>query len=275
MAVKVTIERVTPEVAASWLALNHANRRERPNKVNQYAADMLSGMWKLTGDTIKLGGNGTDSVLIDGQNRLKAVLRSGITIETVVVRGLDYEGVMPRVDTGAGRTLADVLRLRGEKNTAFLASAVSLTWRQNERVITSSFGAVSHGRLLSFLLDHPEIRDSAAVGQRFKDSIVPLRSSSVAAADFFARRIDVGAIESFWSKVLSGENLTHRQPAYMLRKWAFNAARASRKPSWLVFAAVTNKAVIAELEGREIGVLKYSAGQDFPYVQDASVVVAE
>jgi hypothetical protein len=70
----VVIE-IDPKTAKAILdTRNGKNRPAKPNKVQQFAADMAKDRWGLTGDTIKFGTNGH---LLDGQNRLSASAKVG------------------------------------------------------------------------------------------------------------------------------------------------------------------------------------------------------
>jgi hypothetical protein len=58
------------------------------------------GSFSLTGDTIKFG---TDGLLKDGQNRLAAVVRSGVSLSTHTVFGIEPL-LFDRMDIGKNRT---------------------------------------------------------------------------------------------------------------------------------------------------------------------------
>src|SRR5437667_9012867 len=78
---------IDPRTAGEILAdRNKGNRPSKPNKVQQFAADMASSRWGVTGDTIKFG---TDGRLLDGQNMLSAGVRSGESFRTHVIFGID------------------------------------------------------------------------------------------------------------------------------------------------------------------------------------------
>ena len=66
--------KVTPHLASKWLQKNSCNRPLSQNTVYRYADAILSGEWKLNGDTIRFDSNGT---LIDGQHRLHACVKAG------------------------------------------------------------------------------------------------------------------------------------------------------------------------------------------------------
>ncbi|WFP65478.1 hypothetical protein [Mesorhizobium sp. WSM4904] len=99
---------------------NRGNRPQKPNKVQQFTADISSSRWGLTGDTIKFGSDGR---LLDGQNRLAACVRADRNFKTHVVFNID-PALFGRMDIGKPRNAADVLHIAGYKYASTLASAV-------------------------------------------------------------------------------------------------------------------------------------------------------
>lgn len=114
MAVSSEIMDVTPQLAAQWLGMNHSNRKIKTSQVTKYVRDMLSRNWFFVGDPIRLEKPDIigDEALLDGQNRLTAVVESGTTQKFIVVRGLDREA-QTVMDSGSGRTVADTLTMEG------------------------------------------------------------------------------------------------------------------------------------------------------------------
>jgi hypothetical protein len=116
----VVIE-IDPKTAKATLdTRNGKNRPPKPNKVQQFAADMTKDRWGLTGDTIKFGTNGQ---LLDGQNRLSAAAKSGKSFQTHVVFGID-PALFGRMDIGKPRNAADILHIAGFKYASALAAAI-------------------------------------------------------------------------------------------------------------------------------------------------------
>lgn len=112
---------IDPKTAEEILTgRNTGNRPSKPNKVQQFAADMARSRWGVTGDTIKFG---TDGRLLDGQNRLSASVRSGKAFRTHVVFGID-PALFGRMDIGKPRNPADVLHIAGFKYASTLAAAI-------------------------------------------------------------------------------------------------------------------------------------------------------
>jgi hypothetical protein len=112
---------IDPNTAKAILnTRNQKNRPPKPNKVQQFALDMVRDRWGLTGDTVKFGTNGQ---LLDGQNRLAASAKSGKSFRTHVVFGID-PSLFGRMDIGKPRNAADVLHIAGFKNASTLAAAI-------------------------------------------------------------------------------------------------------------------------------------------------------
>lgn len=132
------VTHVDPSKAERWLEANCHNRNLRESVVNSYARDMAAGNWRYTGDPIRFSVSG---VLLDGQHRLRAIIKSGVALPMLVVRNLPDEA-QAVMDNGAKRTPADALHLDGHHNPVVLAAvakmALSPTLSHTSRSITSS-----------------------------------------------------------------------------------------------------------------------------------------
>lgn len=123
--VEVSVQTITPEDAKVLLQTNVNNRNLSRRRVEMYANDIRRGMWKLTGDSIKLAKNPkTGEVrLIDGQHRLHAIVAAGVPVQTVVATGLQ-EDAFSVIDRGKTRSYNDVLNMSKIKNSNTVASVV-------------------------------------------------------------------------------------------------------------------------------------------------------
>ena len=111
---------ISPELAHEILEKrNDNNRNSRPTKIKRFAADLSNGFWMLTGDTIKFGSNGD---LLDGQNRLRACVTSGVTMTTHVVFGIDPVA-FKFLDSGTVRTSGDTFKVAGVPNAEIAGKA--------------------------------------------------------------------------------------------------------------------------------------------------------
>lgn len=94
---------VTPIQAATWLESNKFNRKISDVSVLRYARDMAAGQWTLNHQGIAFG---DDGVLVDGQHRLMAVVKSGETVKMMVTWGANRVGI----DELRARSAADVIK---------------------------------------------------------------------------------------------------------------------------------------------------------------------
>ena len=110
----------SPEVSHETLEKrNDNNRKPRPNKIKRFASDLTDGFWILTGDTIKFGATGG---LLDGQNRLRACVASGVPLLTHVVFGIDPVA-FKYLDSGTVRTGGDTFKVAGVPNAEIAGKA--------------------------------------------------------------------------------------------------------------------------------------------------------
>jgi len=116
---------MTPDLAALILSVNRQNRKIKAGRLTMYARDMSAGKWRLSPQPIVL----SESTLWDGQHRLKAVISAKVTVPMIVVITTDeiWQDVLQVVDTGAPRTLNDVLYMLGVANAAVVAAAIKQT----------------------------------------------------------------------------------------------------------------------------------------------------
>lgn len=96
---------ITPEIARNLLDnKNVRNRKLSPIKVNIYSQELTDGKWRITHQGIAFY---EDGVLADGQHRLEAIVRTGVSIIMLVAFGLSYESAI-FIDEGKSRSVADV-----------------------------------------------------------------------------------------------------------------------------------------------------------------------
>jgi len=136
-AIRMQLESVTPETARRWLAVNQSNRPVSEEQVKRYAADMQSGNWKTTHQGIAFDRSG---MLLDGQHRLRAIVRAGVTLRLAVFRDCDRES-FDRLDTGKKRTAADALAIDGMDSARTVAAIARslIIFGFKESSVTDSF----------------------------------------------------------------------------------------------------------------------------------------
>jgi hypothetical protein len=254
---------ITPALAKEWLDRNSHNRNIRERVVNGYAADMLAGNWVEDGQSIKFS---ADGVLLDGQHRLSAIVQSGMTVHMLVVTNL-AASTQDTMDTGAKRSLADVLKLHGEEHYVTLAAALLRVhvWKQGARknIKQSGNARPTHRQLLSVLDGHPELRRSVQIGSRVRDS-VRISGGTVALCHWLFNRIDQGDCAFFFARIADGAGLVPGDPVYALRRAIDNLAKASGRPDEAFVTALVIKAWNFYRAGQDIQLLAYRPGGAHP-----------
>jgi hypothetical protein len=117
---------VTPDIAKQWLTKNAGNNRKlKDQRVVMYAQDMVNGDWLAdSGEAIKFNAAGT---LVDGQNRLHAVIAAGVAVDFWVAYDVP-DAAMLVIDTGASRNVADTLKISGRTETQQADIATVVRW---------------------------------------------------------------------------------------------------------------------------------------------------
>lgn len=215
----IEIISISPQLAAEWLAENTANNRKLSNTtVARYAADMVKGQWKITGEAIKFDTSGR---LIDGQHRLSAVVMSRTTVSMAVIRGLDTE-VISVIDTGRVRNGGDALTIAGigenANNIAALArKIIAFTAGINDimsaRKIRVKGETITNREIIQYNRDHdlqPYVRFAFRLQ---KNQITPLFSHGDWAFIYWHLcHTDAAAAEEFCMRLATLDNVSATSP---------------------------------------------------------------
>lgn len=160
-AITTDFVEITPQMAAELLEHNSVNRRIRPRQVAAYAEDMARGLWRLTGEAIKVSRSGQ---LQDGQHRLNAIIDSGQSVRMLLIKGLEDEA-QALMDQGANRTATDAARMAGytyASHSSSIARWLLLAPTPNPNMEQQLKAKASTAQILKTLEDNPDIPESAA-----------------------------------------------------------------------------------------------------------------
>lgn len=264
METNVDFEAITPELATTWLAHNTRNRSLRPAVVDRFASAMRRGEWQVNGDAIRFASDGT---LLDGQHRLAAIIKSGITQTQLVVRGLDVS-TQETMDVGGRRGLADSLKLRGESKTNELTTALNWLYRYRTRQMSHKTVFPTIQQAIALLDENPGLRDSLIYGDRMQRH---LRFSHGLAGFLYYvfSEIDPGDAEDFFDRLISGTGLVEEDPILALRRRIEDEAIAMQRMEAYRMAALAIKAWNAYRDGRRVKLLMWKPGgrspEPYPY----------
>lgn len=262
---KAIVMQVSPALASEWLSKNTCNRKLRPQYVMKLAADIIDGKWIMTGDAIRF----SDVRLIDGQHRLHAIVKSGVTVETLVIFDLP-DVAFNRIDQNKTRSSADILLSHGIHNPTACASiykTVLAYAKGGASLKLQAYDTPTASDILEQM--SAEYRHAGEFGNKF--AITGALPASIIGASFLlCGRIDKNLARLFWESVGSGEysNGLITDNARRLRDRLLShaaAARSSRltnehKFTWCV------RAWNAERSGVTLPVngLKFIAGDNIP-----------
>lgn len=149
---RFAVESIGPSLATQYLERNRFNRPLSRAVVLNYVDALRAGEWLLNGEAIKFDTNG---LLVDGQHRLDAIVRSGVAAQLVVIRDLDPE-VFKTLDTGKNRSAGDVLAIKGVKNPNAVGVALRLLHRTQQHDFKSK-RRVTNTQLEEICRTHPRI----------------------------------------------------------------------------------------------------------------------
>lgn len=215
---------VTPEMAKHWLeTANLSNRRVRDMDVQTLARDMEAGNWRQTGEPIKFSDKG---LLLDGQHRLNAIVRSNVTLPMFVVWDLAPEAQVA-MDTGRKRSAANMLELAGEKDSATLAAAAKLAMGVESGSLKPGTHEVTHAEIADYIEQHPELRRACEVTRSFARR-TDCGPAVVAYTYAELAKIDLLEAFNFWTAAAESVGRYPGDPALALKRF-FTDHRRNRK----------------------------------------------
>jgi hypothetical protein len=222
-------EEITPAMATSYLEKNVSNRVVRKGTVAADARDMKLGNWVPTHQGIGFNDRGE---LIDGQHRLCAIVSSGVTIRTLVTRGIPAESgemrTMDAVDRGAVRSVADQLQLQhGYRNAAQVAGCGSTI---AGLILQKWIGRITVPQMLKVLeIYGRHIEPIIQVTNRSKIKV--FRRAAVNGPLALARVVAPQRLDDFTEQLESGAGLGAESPILLLRNHLFTAGSVTTSDS--------------------------------------------
>lgn len=271
--IKITREFITPEIAEAMLACNTRNIRNiSVNKLKDYVNDMKNGRWEDNGETIKFYADGT---LFDGQHRLAAIVKSGISIWMHVARGVDDE--VSITDVGSVRTVSQIAKV-GNREAALAAALLKPNGK-------TSNGDTTKSDQVAFAKEHAEVLrtivsigiksfQSSKAGKRF---FAPTANSSAYLAILIAIRKKVAtkeALSLFCKCANEGLPLdTESSAPLMLRKMFIEGVineegirrnwNVGKNTDFVTYCCLTYRAIQAFATGKKITKRFTVGGLDF------------
>ena len=225
---------ITPKEANEMLKGNTSNRTVSQTKVASLASDMMDGKFVANGESISFSPSGK---LLNGQHRLLACVKSGVTFETVVAYDVPEEHFWS-FDNTKTRKAADAFGIEGEDYPVQLQSTLNMLYQYEKGTLGVKAGVGTTQQTIALAGRHPDIRKYVALGSKF-----PAQKNVVAAALYIAHEIEgkgsFSKCEEFVNGLQSGEDLKKGSPVKRLRDKFISNTRLPRKAAiGLTFSAV-------------------------------------
>lgn len=240
---KTTLEKINPKIAEEWLKNvdPQHQRKLSSSRADAFAREMRAGHWFLNHQGIAFDEHGR---LIDGQHRLEAIRRSGVTLLMLVTRGVASEMVngiklyaIDTIDVGYGRKTGEQLALRhGVENANRVASACRAVLQWATGVVKNTTPIA-----LEILNLYPNIKKLATITKNIRYIPSPVVGCLAVAVKAFPNLND-----EFVEPFITGAGLEKNSPVLLLRNvminnkdmgggcktirsmaWAFNCLKAA------------------------------------------------
>ena len=222
----ITVEEIGPELAAHYLSKNMTNRPKSRVRIAEMARDMIEGDWLVTHAGIAFD---WDDELIDGQNRLEAIIKSDTTQLMAVARGLDPDA-RHVIDTGRPRSASDSLALLEMPDTTVLASMAKLVilWDQGAlKLSVQAVPRVTNHEVVQWVLATPEADTFRRAARRIYAAGFPTPSvGTLAAALMIVARINSEDCEDLIERMTNRTLLGAKDPLFTLSRRIEAAARS-------------------------------------------------
>jgi len=240
---------VDAKTAEAWLTKNLAaamdgelrNRALRVNVVDKYYDEMLRGKWnEQNGETIKFDADGN---LIDGQHRLRAQVKAGLTLWWFVAYNCRRDA-FKTLDTGTNRRPPDMLSIHGDENCNTLAAALTLVSKYKDgTMMRGGKSAPSNQDILDMIENEKGIVDSVELALKNRGPKGFLANSIVAFVHYMASMNgNDEKANMFIDGLCNQAHHDNDQPISALRKKLVENLVASKKASRVVVVAWCVKA---------------------------------
>ena len=267
---KIVKEVISPIVAREILKKNINNRNVNEAKVFNYAKDMTSGNWlSNTGELIKISKSG---VVLDGQHRLYAIIKAGMSIELHVAYELE-DTIFKVIDTGKVRNASDVLQIGGVPNTRHVVSICTLV-SYYQSTLGSASRATNTSRLTtSALFDFYEkradyyqsvIRESVSLYTKFQKIL------SVSEIGFFMCILDsinISKSREFLRQICEGVDVSNNVIILLRNKLIADKVNNQKKLTVQMKRAFIIKTWNSFYLNNSVKILKYAPeSEDYPSI---------
>jgi hypothetical protein len=219
---KITVKTVMvdPEMARNILKKSRYNRAISPSTVRRYIRDMRALDWVFNGQAVIFNGSPEDTEgeleLLNGGHRLTAVMEGNVTVPLLFVSGI-VPVAIHTMDTGRGRSFAQMLAIDGKVSPEVLASMISIV--HNYREHGDWKGRKYSTSVLYKTLEKEGERAEEVAKERNHKNQGKLSKGLLAALDYLFGELNPVQAKAFCDAIRDGINLDKDDPRYAAREW--------------------------------------------------------
>lgn len=264
----VTLEIINPELAQEFLKCNIHNRPFNKLEVLRNAYLMQQGKWKETCEPIAIT---RGNVLLNGQHRLAAVIRSGTTQRFLVSRGHN-EDDGNAFDCGLTRTGTDALARNGVENFNKIAPIIN---KYLKFIHSSGFSIC--GEVVKYRPINTDVVDEYYLRPAFYQSVLLTATSahrkqkilSLTEIGFYMTYLMIQkkhkeeAVKNFFLMIVTGDSECNA--INLFRNKVIDAGLRNIRINSVFKRAILIKAWNAYITGKQVKVLSYNPNKEsFP-----------
>ncbi len=269
--IRTTVMTITMAQASTWIKNTEHQRPLNQQHVDYLASEISEGRYVCNGEAIVIA---TDGSVLEGQHRLHAILKAKKSIESVVVFNVSPEH-FGTIDQGMTRSKADALFIEGISSVALgsraaIASAVSMALMTDENgcLLASRDGMrrVSNTQILQYIRNNPRVIDEAQQLFRLKTAS-PVPIAHLIYLFHLVSKNFPTCFDDFFHPLITGGNLPAGSTSLVLRNLASQRPRPEHYGSQRNQIALLVKTWNAEVTGKPLRLLRYSASHEpFPSI---------
>lgn len=261
------IEIVTPLIAAQWLATNTEHQRSVTKSHSSFLEKEMKGNnWFLTGETFIFDWNG---MLIEGQHRCHAVINSGATIESWVIRGID-PAAFAYINRGKIRTTGNIAQIAGIKDANTVMSFANAVWKYRRAIKTggsiNTYDRSAPHELLDIYNANKSGFDAALAPSGLAYREVGLGKSIGGPIHFLANEASrqPELVDLFFEGLIYGKGLQDGDPVLYFRNLMIRSKMSQMKINAYQAFAIGAKAWNLFKQGKSAKLIRFQDGEPFP-----------
>ena len=252
---ELKIVTITPAMATKMLELNQLNRPLKQGHVDRIANQIKEGKWRFNGDTIKIA---TNHDILDGQHRLWACILADVSIETVVVEGIERDAFATIDTLRATRTFGDTLSLDGvTRNRREIGTALAWLIRWQNGVIPEFKQAknrIENSDIEAIYAKHAAMTNAV---ERVRHAKSLISHAILGFLYYVLASRDLELADRFIDTLESPAGVAVNDPFFRFRAWLLQSLENKKRREPVLLIALAFKAWNYAKEGREIEALSW------------------